>query len=143
MEAALSLAPGLPAAAQPAWSLLDDPAEWPGFGRALAPGDPAGRWESQVVVEGMHCAACAFTVEAALLQVPGVVSAEVNAASRRARVVWSAASVQPSRWFEACAAAGYRLVPAGDMLAGARRARAARLALWRWLVAGFCMMQVM
>ncbi|HET7835133.1 MAG TPA: cation-translocating P-type ATPase [Variovorax sp.] len=143
MEAVLSLAPGLPAASQPAWSLLDDPAEWPGFGRSLAPGDAAARWESQVAVEGMHCAACAFTVEAALMQVPGVVSAEVNAASRRARVVWSPAKVKPSRWFEACAAAGYRLVPAGDMLASARRARESRLALWRWLVAGFCMMQVM
>ena len=79
----------MPAAPPSAWSLLDDPAEWPGFGRALD-GDAAGRWESQAVVEGMHCAACAFTVEAALRQVPGVLSAEVNAASRRARVVWSA-----------------------------------------------------
>ncbi|MGO4393528.1 heavy metal translocating P-type ATPase [Variovorax sp. M-6] len=142
MEAVLSFAPGLPVAPQSAWSLLDDPVEWPAFGRPLGEGD-AARWESQVVVEGMHCAACAFTVEAALTQVPGVVSAEVNAASRRARVVWSSAAVKPSRWFEASEAAGYRLVPAGDMLASARRKRESRLALWRWLVAGFCMMQVM
>lgn len=144
MEAVLSRAPGLPAAPQSAWSVLDDPAEWPGFGRALDDGDAtAARWESQVVVEGMHCAACGFTVEAALRQVPGVLSAEVNAASRRARVVWSAATVKPSRWFSASELAGYRLVPAADMLASARRARESRLALWRWLVAGFCMMQVM
>ncbi|MDM0028142.1 heavy metal translocating P-type ATPase [Variovorax saccharolyticus] len=146
MEAALpspSSAMNLSAAPQSAWSLLDDPAEWPGFGRALDDGDAAGRWESQAVVEGMHCAACAFTVEAALRQVPGVLSAEVNAASRRARVVWSAAAVKPSRWFAASESAGYRLVPAADMLASARRARESRLALWRWLVAGLCMMQVM
>ena len=125
------------------WSLLDDPAEWPSFGRALDGNAAAGRWESQVVVEGMHCAACAFTVEAALAQVPGVQKVEVNAASRRARIVWSAAIVKPSRWFEACASAGYRLVPAGDTFMRARRSREAKLALWRWLVAGFCMMQVM
>ena len=83
------------------------------------------------------------TVEAALAQVPGVQKVDVNAATRRARVVWSAAAVKPSRWFGACAAAGYRLVPAGDMAVRARRSREARLALWRWLVAGFCMMQVM
>lgn len=130
-------------AAQANWSLLDDPAEWSAFGRSLG-GEPAtGRWESQVVVEGMHCAACAFTVEAALALVQGVEKAEVNAATRRARVVWSAAAVKPSRWFAASAAAGYRLVPAGDMFARERRSREARLALWRWLVAGFCMMQVM
>lgn len=130
------------AATQAGWALLDDPAEWPAFGRPLD-GDAAGAWESQVVVEGMHCAACAFTVETALAQVPGVLKVDVNAASQRARVVWSAAAVKPSRWFSACAAVGYRLVPAGDMFMRARRTREARLALWRWLVAGFCMMQVM
>lgn len=150
MQAALPFAvPGLdtPAAAEPARSaasaVLDDPAEWAAFGQPMDGDAPGGRWSSQVVVEGMHCAACAFTVEAVLAQVPGVLRAEVNAATRRARIVWSAAEVQPSRWFAASAAAGYPLVPAGDLQARAQRARVARLALWRWLVAGFCMMQVM
>ena len=39
--------------------------------------------------------------------------------------------------------AGYGAVPAGDLLAAAPRLQAQRLMLWRWLVAGFCMMQVM
>ncbi|VTU32589.1 Cation-transporting ATPase PacS [Variovorax sp. PBS-H4] len=125
------------------WTALDDPAEWHAFGRPLDGDAATGRWESQVVVEGMHCAACAFTVEAVLAQVPGVCKVEVNAATRRARVVWSAAAVSPSRWFGASAAAGYRLLPAADTALRARRTREARLALWRWLVAGFCMMQVM
>lgn len=123
--------------------VLDDPAEWPAFGRAID-GDPTtGRWESQVVVDGMRCAACALTVEEVIGRVHGVERVDVSAASRRARIVWSAAAVRPSRWFEAAAAAGYSLVPAGDMFARARRTGEARLALWRWLVAGFCMMQVM
>lgn len=124
-------------------AVLDDPAEWAGFGRAID-GDPAtGRWESQVVVDGMRCAACALAVEEAVGRVQGVERIDVSAASGRARIVWSAATVRPSRWFEAAAAAGYPLVPAGDMFARARRKREGRLALWRWLVAGFCMMQVM
>ncbi|VTU27644.1 Cation-transporting ATPase PacS [Variovorax sp. PBL-H6] len=150
MQAALSTGPSTradptrpDAEAQAGWAALDDPAEWHAFGRPLDGDAAAGRWESQVVVEGMHCAACAFTVEAALAQVPGVHKVEVNAATRRARVVWSAGAVRPSRWFDASAAAGYRLLPAADMALRARRRREARLALWRWLVAGFCMMQVM
>lgn len=131
-----------PASADP-WQVLDDPAEWPAFGQ-VEEGDAAtGRWASQVAVEGMHCAACSFTLEAALLKVPGVLDAQANAASRRARVVWSAAATRPSRWFEASAAAGYPLLPAGSHEAGARRSRELRMALWRWLVSGFCMMQVM
>jgi Cu2+-exporting ATPase len=131
-----------PAPAEP-WQVLDDPAEWPAFSQ-LEEGDAAtGRWASHVAVEGMHCAACSFTVEAALLKEPGVLEAQVNAASRRARVVWSAAATRPSRWFEASAAAGYPLLPAGSQTASAQRSRELRMALWRWLVSGFCMMQVM
>ena len=39
--------------------------------------------------------------------------------------------------------AGYRAVPANDLFASERRRREARQALWRWGVAGLCMMQVM
>ena len=74
--------------------LLDDPHEWAAFGRASA-NDPQV-WESSVVIEGMHCAACSVTVEDALRQVPGVLSAQVSAASQRARVQWVPAEVKPS-----------------------------------------------
>jgi Cu2+-exporting ATPase len=67
--------------------LLDDPQEWAAFGRmrrssgqntrewaAFAPTAPEAPedvvsdpvWESHVVLEGMHCAACALTIEDAL-----------------------------------------------------------------------------
>ena len=122
---------------------LDNPAEWPTFGRCTE-GDAAdGHWESQVAVAGMHCAACAFALEAALARVPGVVEAQVNAATRRARVLWSAREVRPSAWFGAARDAGYTLAPLGGLGAREQRRRAERMALWRWLVAGFCMMQVM
>lgn len=133
--------------------LLDDPAEWVFFGRILEP--PSGedenvtdaamrsRWESHVVIQGMYCAACALTVEDALRSVPGVEQAEVSAATQRARVVWQAADVRPSAWLSAVKKAGYGAVPANDASARAERLRERRRALWRWLVAGFCMMQVM
>ena len=128
--------------------LLDDPQEWSAFGR------PHGRaavdmpptqtaWESHVVLEGMHCTACALTIEDALRQVPGVSDVDVSAATRRARVVWNPAQVLPSQWMEAVRRAGYRSIPAMDALAREERRRENRRALWRWLVAGFCMMQVM
>ena len=150
MQAAL--APLSPVSPQPAfapaaddarWQLLDDPIEWLEFGHPAEGDSSTGLWTSQVVVQGMHCAACALTVEAALRKMPGVIEAQVNAASQRARVVWSATATRPSRWFEASAAAGYPLLPAGSQLASAQRSRDLRMALWRWLVSGFCMMQVM
>jgi Cu2+-exporting ATPase len=126
---------------QDALPLLDDPLEWSAFSREVA--DRPGCWESNVVIEGMHCAACAMTVEDALLRVPGVVSAQVSGASQRARVVWAAARVLPSIWMGAVSAAGYGAVPANDAFASERRRHESRQALWRMSVAGFCMMQVM
>jgi len=121
--------------------LLDDPEEWPQFSQA----DPTqeGCWTSSVVFEGMHCAACAISIEDALRQVPGVKSVQVSAASHRGRVVWSARQTQPSVWMQASAAAGYKAVPANDAHAHERRRQEARRMVWRVAVAGLCMMQVM
>lgn len=96
-----------------------------------------------MVLEGMHCAACALTIEDALRRVPGVSEVDVSAATRRARVVWSPSQVLPSQWMQAVRKAGYQPLPAMDALAREQRQRENRRALWRWLVAGFCMMQVM
>ena len=121
--------------------VLDDVSEWSAFSRPDA--NDTGRWESNVLIEGMHCSACARTIEGVLKAVPGVVQAEVSAGSRRARVVWQADVVQPSRWMQAVLQAGYRAVPANDVFARERRQSEARLALWRWMVAGLCMLLVM
>ena len=66
--------------------LLDDPQEWSAF--SLPDQTQAGCWSSSVVFEGMHCAACAITLEDALRSVPGVDSVQINAASHRGRIVW-------------------------------------------------------
>jgi P-type Cu2+ transporter len=132
------------AAADPSacgWAALDEPAEWESFSRAVAGRE--GHWESFLAIEGMHCAACSLTVEAALAQLPGVDSARVNGASATARLIWSPQRSRPSDWLAALKRAGYGAVPAGDLLAAVPRLQAQRLMLWRWLVAGFCMMQVM
>ena len=126
--------------------LLDDRQEWLRFSqphKANNSQDSGDNWDSHVVIQGMHCAACAFTVEEALLTVPGVRSAEVNASTHRAKVVWSADVVKPSEWMAAIAKAGYGALPAADSSLRQARHEEGRRALWRWLVAGFCMMQVM
>lgn len=123
------------------WSLLDHAQEWSDFSQASAL-EPS-QWTSSVVFEGMHCTACAINIEEALMSVPGVKSAQISAASHRGRVVWSADQTQPSQWMKAVAQLGYRTVPANDALANEARREDARKMLWRWGVAGLCMMQVM
>ncbi len=126
--------------------LLDDRQEWLRFSqqhKSKQANDSQDCWDSHVVIQGMHCAACAFTVEDALMSVPGVQSVEVNAATHRAKVVWSESQVKPSAWIAAINQAGYGALPAADSSLRQARHEEGRRALWRWLVAGFCMMQVM
>ena len=140
LSPALPLAPAGLSTAN-AWADLDEPAEWEGFSRPAA--DRSGCWESHLAITGMHCAACSLTVEEALARLPGVASVEVNGPAALARLVWSPDRSRPSEWLAALRRAGYGALPAGDVLAALPRRQAARMMLWRWLVAGFCMMQVM
>ena len=144
---ALAGAPGAsvpqrPSAPEPAAAAaLDAPAEWQSFSRP-APG-AEDRWESFLAIEGMYCPGCSLVVEQALAGAPGVHEVQVNGSTATARVVWSPALGRPSQWLQALQRAGYGALPAGDQLAAVPRLQARRLLLWRWLVAGFCMMQVM
>ena len=143
-----SVSPTLPAPARApgAFALLDERDEWLEFSRPQGGADvqgPGTHWESTVVFEGMHCAACAVTIEQALRASPGVREAEVNAASHRGRVVWEEGVTVPSRWMEAVLRSGYRPLPAHDAKGSARRQAETRKMMWRLGVAWLCTMQVM
>ncbi|KQY88321.1 hypothetical protein ASD35_12095 [Pelomonas sp. Root1444] len=107
------------------------------------PDGPAGVAASQFQVAGMHCAACAGIIEAALLKQPGVQGASVNPASARLALRWWPSRVALADVLAALQSAGYRATP--DVAAPARelRRQERRQALWRLFVAGFLMMQVM
>jgi Cu2+-exporting ATPase len=119
---------------------LDDPAEWASFSRALPSSQSMESW---IAIEGMYCPACSLNVEDALSSCAGVQSVEVNGGTGTARVTWQPSEGKPSEWWRALQRAGYGAAPAGDVFTSAPRRRAQRMLLWRWLVAGFCMMQVM
>jgi Cu2+-exporting ATPase len=128
------------AAASSHWAAWDDPAETRRF---VMDDVKAGLAQARFAVDGLHCAACAGKLEAALLGVPGVLGASVSAAARTAEVNWRPGQCQPSALAEASMKAGYGLIPLGDPALHRARSREGRLALWRWLVAVFSMMQVM
>jgi P-type Cu2+ transporter len=128
-----------PVSRDQAWHSFDQTAQW----RAFSVQDSPGVWRSQLKVQGMHCSACAQTVEQALLAVPGVINAQVNAITGQASVLWKEEKVLPSQWMQAVATQGYGLLPIQGAQATQQLQKAQRAMLWRWLVAGFCMMQVM
>ncbi|MEP7297521.1 MAG: cation-translocating P-type ATPase [Burkholderiales bacterium] len=138
----LTTPPDVPPAV-PGLAVLDDEIEVARFTRETTAPDGRRTAESSLRVGGMHCAACATTVEQALRRIDGVVDARVSAASQCATVQWDVARTRPSEFVRAITRAGYEAVP--DTAAGARlmRRKESRDALWRLFVAVMCAMQVM
>ncbi|MCS6810200.1 MAG: cation transporter, partial [Tepidimonas sp.] len=131
-----------PLTVQDDFRILDDPLEQRDFTEVHEHGGHTV-CESTLVVQGMYCAACADTVEAALAGRDGVLEAQVHAATRRLTLRWDPARTRLSELAEAVGRVGYRLLPMQQAWAVSERTRETRRALWRLFVAGFCMMQVM
>ncbi|MEI6633497.1 MAG: heavy metal translocating P-type ATPase [Chlamydiota bacterium] len=66
-----------------------------------------------IPVTGLHCASCVLRVEGALAAVPGVASARVDLASRRALVEYDPGRTAPAALEQAIEAAGYGVIRAG------------------------------
>src|SRR5437764_15127863 len=64
-----------------------------------------------VPVTGMHCAACAASIEKALAGTPGVSSAGVNFATARATVRYDPSFASPEKLRDVVREAGYDIVP--------------------------------
>ena len=124
-------------------AVLDDPVEQGRFTEWVVGAAGERLADSALQLSGLHCAACAGLIEQALMDVPGVRSAAVNASAQRAAVRWDPALTRVSALIEAVRRAGYDAVP--DAAAPARALRQAehRQALWRLFVASFCAMQIM
>ena len=99
--------------------------------------------EALLVLEGVRCVACSWLIEQALTRLQGVLGAEVNFASQRARVRWDPERVRLSAIMAAAARVGYRALPCNPAQVESVQRVERRSARWRLFVAGFGMMQVM
>lgn len=133
----------------PAWEILDTEEQWQEFSQPF--GETASQTEepsnqlvqSNLLLDGLRCAACSGIIEQGLKATPGVISARVSMSKKRAVVVWSPALTKPSKILGAIQALGYSAGPASQHESDLESLKKQRAAFWRWMVAGFCMMQVM
>jgi copper chaperone CopZ len=63
----------------------------------------------ELAIEGMHCDACAATIEALLLREPGVKAASISYAARSGRILYEPGATDPGRLKATIAQAGYRV----------------------------------
>jgi hypothetical protein len=82
------------------FDVLDERIEWEKFSKSISDTDINPVWKSHIVIEGMHCAACAFQIEDVLKKTPGVLDVQVDASSHRANVTWIENTSKPSVWMD-------------------------------------------
>lgn len=104
---------------------------------------PDGRHEAWIAVEGMVCAACGQTIEHEITALAGVTQVRVALMTERARVVWDPSQTPASDLFRAIRKAGYTPYPVDSVELETAQRQRSRMLLWRLLVAGLAMMQVM
>lgn len=99
--------------------------------------------QAVLLVDGIRCAACVWLIERRLLQLPGVVSAEMNVATGRLCVRWRKDACEAAQVLRALHAIGYPAWPY-DAARHSRQLQQSGRALGRRLfVACLSMMQVM
>lgn len=99
--------------------------------------------EINLLVEGIHCAACVWLIENSLKALPGVVEARVNLTGRRLRLKWDNSRLKLSRALRRLGEIGYAAVPFDPEVAEGSLQRANRRLLYRLAVAAFGMMNLM
>jgi len=96
-----------------------------------------------LLVEGIHCAACVWLIERGLQRASGVLSAEVNLASKRLHLRWDNSKSKLSDLIRALARIGYAAVPYDPETAEGAIRKTNRAMLYRLFFAGFAMMNMM
>lgn len=111
---------------------LDDPA----FQAATVRTNEHGACETELLLEGVHCAACVWLIERLPRVLPGVTESRVQIRTRIARVTYDPASTTLSAVARSLDSLGYPVHPARGQAARDARAREDRTFLIRVAVAG-------
>ena len=99
--------------------------------------------EASLILEGIVCAACIWLNERHLQQLPGVISADINFSTHRARVRWDDTRVKLSDILQAVQEIGYQAYPFDTSRQEELFRKERNAAIRRLAIAGLGMMQVM
>lgn len=99
--------------------------------------------EINLLVEGIHCAACVWLIENTLRGIPGVIEGRVNLTGKRLRLRWNNSQVRLSEILQRLGSIGYAAAPFDPEAAEGALQRQNRDLLYRMGWAGFAMMNLL
>ncbi|MGD9790510.1 MAG: heavy metal translocating P-type ATPase [Phycisphaerales bacterium] len=115
----------------------------PEFLKASVATTPEGLSSIELVLSGVHCAACVWLVERLPRLAPGVLSARLDMRRSRVRLAWNPGAIALSTIARTLDSIGYTPAPIRDAASQTRHLRDDRAQLIRLGVAGACAGNVM
>ena len=97
----------------------------------------------QLLVEGIHCAACVWLIEKSLAHIDGVIKAQVNLSAKKLQLVWDNEQLKLSEVMARLGQIGYNAVPFDPEIAEGKLQRQNRSMLYRLGFAAFAAMNLM
>ncbi|MDH5218746.1 MAG: heavy metal translocating P-type ATPase metal-binding domain-containing protein, partial [Gammaproteobacteria bacterium] len=99
--------------------------------------------EINLLVEGIHCAACVWLIERTLEPVDGVIDARVNLSGKRLKLRWNNNKLSLSSILSRLEKIGYTAIPFDPEVAEGKAKKQNRALLFRMAFAGFTMMNLL
>ncbi len=115
----------------------------PAFYERFVTCNDEGFSEVSLIIEGIHCAACVWLNEKALHKMDGVIEADINFTTNKARIVWSDDVLKLSQIIDMIRAIGYDAFPYDRTIQEARANKERKDYYLRMAVAGFSLMNMM
>lgn len=102
-----------------------------------------GFFQIDLIIEGIHCAACVWLNEKILHDTKGIVEANINFTTNKARIVWNEDMLKLSEIILKIRSIGYNAYAYDSSVADAQASKAKRDYFIRMMVAVICSMNIM
>jgi|TARA_R110002033_G_scaffold10172_6_gene33347 Cu+-exporting ATPase len=105
--------------------------------------DENGYKKVDLIIEGIHCAACIWLNEKVLYNTEGIIDANINFTNNKAKIVWNSKKIALSQIIEKIRSIGYNAFAYNSKIADEKASLAKRDYFIRMMVAVFATMNIM
>ncbi len=105
--------------------------------------DENGYKKVDLIIEGIHCAACIWLNEKVLYNTDGIIDANINFTNNKAKIVWNSEKIALSQIIEKIRSIGYNAFAYNSKVADEKASLAKRDYFIRMMVAIFATMNIM
>jgi Cu2+-exporting ATPase len=100
-------------------------------------------WRTEIIIEGIHCLSCIFSIENKLKQFKGIKKVNIHLTSNHAIIEWNNHDISIGKWVRAIESLGFKVFLSESKNQLTNQNNESKKILWNWMVALICTFQIM